>query len=45
MFYAQHVLSVPNANLKKDIIGAVKLDRGLETYQTDMWQGKGSHLA
>ncbi len=45
VFYAQHVLSSPNSNLRKDIIEAVKLDLGLPAFKESMWCGTGSTLA
>lgn len=45
VYYAQHVLSTPNKDLKKDIIEAVKLDLGLPAFTESMWNGTGSTLA
>ena len=45
VYYAQHVLSSPNNNLRKDIIEAVKLDLGYPAFKESMWCGTGSTLA
>lgn len=45
LYYSQHVLLSPNANLRKDIIEAVKLDLGLPAFEKSMWCGTASTLA
>ena len=45
VYYSQHVLLSPNANLRKDIIEAVKLDLGLPAFEESMWCGTASTLA
>ena len=44
LYYAQHVLYTPNANLRKDIIEAAKLDLGFDAFTEDMYQGNANHL-
>ena len=45
VYYSQHVKGSPNANLRKDIIEAVKLDLGYPAFTESMWHGNGSTLA
>ena len=45
LYYAQHVLSSPNKDLRKDLIEAAKLDLGYDAFVEDMNCGKGSFLA
>jgi len=45
VFYAQHVLNTPNANIRKDVVEAAKLDLGFDAYVADMFRGTGSTLA
>ncbi len=45
LYYAQHVLTSPNRDVRKDLIEAAKLDLGFDAFRADMWKGTGSHLA
>ena len=45
LYYAQHVLTSPNKDLRKDIIEAAKLDLGYDAFTEDMYHGEASHLA